>query len=39
MRIKLTFVNTHDQTADIFTKALDEEAYLRHRGSMLKDMR
>ena len=33
LRIKLHYVDTEAQTADIFTKALDEKAFLRHRDS------
>ena len=32
-RTSLKYVNTHDQTADIFTKALDEKTFIRHRNA------
>ena len=32
-RVKPVWVDTYNQTADIFTKALDEKSFLRHRDS------
>ena len=33
LRTRLIHIHTIDQTADIFTKALDEKAFIRHRNS------
>ena len=35
-RIKVVWVNTYDQVADIFTKPLDEKSFFRHRRAMLR---
>jgi len=36
LRVKPVWVDTEHQTGDIFTKALDEKAFLRHRDTFYK---
>ena len=36
LRVLPTWVDTFDQTADLFTKALEEHAFTRHRDKLLQ---
>ena len=36
LRVLPTWVDTFDQTADLFTKALEEHAFVRHRDKLLR---
>jgi hypothetical protein len=35
-RVKVVWVNTYDQVADLFTKALDEKSFFRQRAVLLR---